>query len=106
MSYGNPDVSACIEHLTKALGYRPQGSAAGNRKFCWLLLTRMKEIYPDRPAAESVKLLIDYGKRTFLGPMICDFQYLYYKHGMVIETIKRDLAKTPPKPTEEIRKYD
>ena len=88
---GDPEVNECMEHLTKVLGMRPQGSAQGNRRYIWLLMPRMRELYPGRSAAESIKLLIDYGRMTFLGPMICDFKYLYYNHVRIIETVKRDI---------------
>lgn len=107
---GNPEVNACMEHLTSALGYRPQGSIQSNRRYCWLLLPRMKEMYPQRDAVESVKLLIDYGRKTFLGPMICDFKYLYYNYAKIVETIKRDhkegkIKPEAPAPAEERHFY-
>jgi len=110
MAEERKDITECMQHLTKALGYKPQGSVLSNRRYCYLLLPRLGEMYPDRSPADSLKLLIDYGRMTFLGPFICDFKYLYYNYGKIIETIRRDIKegkiKVDNTPKETILKYE
>ena len=93
MTHGNADINTLIAYLTERVGGTLDGTAPGNRRYCYLLLSKLRKDYPGKDAVAGIKLLID---AAMLDPWhrqrtTC-FSYVYYNTRRLIE-LARSRAK-------------
>ncbi len=92
---GKPDprINRLIAYLKEANDGMMDRSVTYNRRDCNTMLSRMAKLFPNFDPEESLKRLIDAGKRDpFHGPKLTNFNYLV-KYGVaVINEAKRAKA--------------
>lgn len=82
-----------INHLIKFLEDKLQGSLDGsqkeNRRYCYLLLNRVKKDYPDKDTIKGIETLILAGLRdSFHGKNCTNFKYLFYNAQKIVQSFR------------------
>lgn len=89
-SHGKPDINECVSFFQEQLDCPLDGSEKENRRYCSLLLNKLRKGYPDRDPVELVKLLIAAGLQdSFHGKNVTSFKYIYYHIGQIIQAAKQ-----------------
>lgn len=86
--YGNLHINECISYLKEKNHNYLDGSMAGNRRYCWLLLLKIGYKMGKNEAVQAAKRIIDFAmSNKFHQKKATNFKYLYnYSH-----TIMKDL---------------
>lgn len=93
MSHGNPSINRLVNYLKEANDGMMDGSERKNRMACHTMMQRMAKWFPNFDPEESLKRLIDAGKKDpFHGRNLTNFKYLLYHGVAVIEAAKRAKA--------------
>jgi hypothetical protein len=86
---GREDINISYNYLKEKLGGTPDGSVKENRRYCKLLLDRMKKDYPESKSEELICRLIDIAvKDDFHAKNSTSFKYLYYNTQKIIQKTK------------------
>mgnify|MGYP005609068465 CR=1 FL=1 len=89
----NEQITRLVNYLKEANGGILDGSEKGNRMACHTMIQRMAKAFPNFDPEESLKRLIDAGKKDpFHGRNLTNFKYLLYHGVAVIESAKRAKA--------------
>lgn len=89
----NEQITRLVNYLKEANGGILDGSEKGNRMACHTMIQRMAKWFPNFDPEESLKRLIDAGKKDpFHGRNLTNFKYLIYHGVSVIEAAKRAKA--------------
>lgn len=103
-TYGNPVITAIVEHLKKANGGMLDGSVKRNRQACYTMLQRMRRDFPDHDPEKTLLHLIDIGKaHSFHGPNLTSFDYLIRHGSKIINDAKANRTKSAPTSSSEYR---
>ncbi len=82
-------INRLIQYMKDVNDGMMDGSVAENRRSCHTMLQRMAKNFPNFDAEESVKRLIDAGKKqAFHGPNLTSFKYLVYNGVKIIQSAK------------------
>lgn len=93
-SFGNEDINTCMNIFKEKLGGSLDDSEKMNRRFCRLLLNRIKKDYPDKNPVNGVKALITVGLQDkFHGKNLTNMKYLFYNAQKIIQSYKKKDSK-------------
>jgi len=95
ITYGNPQINECISFLKEKLGGSPDGSIAENRRFCKLLLNRLKKDYPEQDHVNQIRFLIEASViDPFHAKNATSFKYIFYNAQKIISSVKNKKGAT------------
>lgn len=88
------DIDACIAHLEQKLQASLDGSVRTNRRYCWLMIQKVRKDYPEADAVKSIQLLVDIGMRDdWHRQKLTGFKYLYYHAQEIANSYRQKLSK-------------
>lgn len=83
-------INRLIQYMKDVNDGLMDGTITENRRSCHTMLQRMARDFPKFDPEESVKRLIDAGKKqAFHGPNLTNFKYLVYNGVKIIQSAKQ-----------------